>query len=328
MKLRICIMLLILATILCVFTSCNDVSSDPNEPLFVILPPYSGTEISSKCLHQITEIIYLSDTGESIFACSLCGNSEQGYHYYYQKSNDNLYTRHEKIIIKLNSQYRGETLFFRADVNEVILIGTEGQTLDEFQIYIQNRKNPFTISLYDVSVISKNSIIVSPECSETVIIKTYGSTSSLVTFSGKNGEHGELVYAGYGTSQYANSGASGEDANHVIDVLGNVEVFAYAPISVIGGNGGIGGNGASHQSGPQYFADNDGGNGGPGGNGGDAIHTGGRAYIYANESYVTLQGGYGGRGGYGGTGGTSIYGSKDGTNGQNGQDGKTGLQTY
>lgn len=312
------------------FSSCDQAGAgyQPYRDISVTLPPYDNYEGTVECSHNMQTVFTRAEDQTVITACTRCGYNANGYHYYHTKEESNKFVKYEKIIIKLNSNYQDQELFFRSDVSEVILIGTAGQTLNGLKIHVQNRTTPFTVSLCNVNVVSSQSIILSDECAQKIIIKTYGTENNLSTKDGAIGADGELKYVDYGTGQFANSGERGQDAANVIEVNGDVDVYAYAPLNAKGGNGGRGGNGANHKRGPQYIAKNNGGDGGTGGNGGSAILCAGKVTLCHNASLVTLTGGQGGNGGSGGQGGNpgGIYNSVNGASGAKGQNGKTGLE--
>ncbi len=317
---------LLAATLAAFLTACDGATPDsyvPNRPISVTLPPYGDSQNSAdaQCQHRMQDVVTLEE-GLVISACTRCGYSDSGYRYYHARTDSNTLVRDEKIIIRLSAEYRETTLNVRSDVTEVILVGSEGQTLDGLRINVGKRNTPFTVGLYNVNVVASESIIASTECAEPVTVKSYGTSCSLTTRTAASGGDGELEYVDFHTAQFANPGGDGRDAAHVIDVAGEVEVYAFCSLALTGGNGGQGGNGASHKKGPQYVAKNNGGNGGNGGDGGDAIHAGGTVTVY-NSDFVTLTGGRGGNGGSGGAGGGGIYGSKDGQPGSRGNDGKT-----
>ena len=326
--------ILILSAMLALSTlclsSCDQAGSSytPYRDISVTLPPYDEVEGSVECNHNMQTVFTRAEDQKAISACTRCGYSPDGYRYFHTKEASNKFVKYEKIIIKLSSNYQNQELLFRSDVSEVVLIGTEGQTLDGLKIHIQNRTEPFTVSLCNVNVVSSDVIILSDECAAKVTVKTYGTGNSLTTRDGARGVDGELNYVDYGTAQYANAGGGGHNAANVLEINGDVDVYAFAPLNVKGGNGGSGGNGASHNRGPQYVARNNGGDGGRGGNGGSAILSGGRVTLCQGASLVTLTGGQGGNGGSGGRGGNpgGIYNSVDGSSGSKGENGKTGLE--
>ena len=317
----------LLSTVLvAALVSCDGATTDnyvPNRPISATLPPYGDSQNSAdaQCQHRMQDVVTLEE-GRVISACTRCGYSDSGYRYYHAKTDSDTLVRDEKIIIRLSSEYRETTLNVRSDVSEVILVGSEGQTLDGLKLNVANRSTPFTVGLYNVNVVSSESIIASTECAEPITLKFYGASCSLTTRTAAQGADGELEYVDFHSAQRANPGGNGQDAAHVVNVAGDLEVYAFATLSITGGNGGRGGNGASHKKGPQYVAKNNGGNGGNGGDGGDAIHAGGSVTVY-NSDLVTLTGGRGGSGGSGGSGGGGIYGSKDGQPGVSGADGRT-----
>ena len=319
--------LLILATAV-IFASCGGDTYVPNGEIYDTLPPYGEYEGADTCSHKYKEIFTYGS--ETVKACTLCGYNSDGYHYYhtYDMIDGSVLGRYEKVFVKLNADYNGKILSIRSDVSELILLGNEGQTLDGLQINVEARLSEFTISLCDVNVVSDKTVINAENCDKDITVKTYGTGNSLTTRNGKAGKDGELVTVtkNYTYQYYANSGTDGENAADVIKAGASISLCAYAPLNVKAGDGGKGGNGASHKSESIGFGiANGGGNGGHGGNGGSAAKCAGVLQITEGAEKITLTSGVGGKGGnggkrYGGSG-SIVYNYSDGTDGFNGEDG-------
>ncbi|MBE6634632.1 MAG: hypothetical protein E7617_00340 [Ruminococcaceae bacterium] len=329
-KLNLLLAVLLISAIAMLFVSCGKDTYVPNGEIYDTLPPYDEYEGRDTCSHRIKEVFVRTDTSETIKACTLCGYNSDGYHYYhtYDMIDGSVLGKYEKILIKLNADYNDKTLNIRSDVSELILIGNEGQTLDGLQINVEARRSELTISLSDVNVISNKTVIDAGNCDKDITIKTYGTSNSLTTRNGKAGEDGELVTVtkNYTYQYYANSGTDGENAADVIRTGASISLCAYSPLDVKAGDGGKGGNGASHKSGSIGFGiANGGGNGGHGGKGGSAVVYSGNLLIIEGEDKITLTSGIGGKGGSGGKkysgSGSLVYNYSDGTDGYNGADG-------
>ena len=304
----------------------------PYAEIYATLPPYAESAGATTCSHSTKEVF--SRDGESIRACTLCGYGDSKTHYYhtYDQMDGGMLGRYDTVIVKLNAEYNEKTVSVRSGINEVIFVGTEGQTLNNLKIKIEPRLSELTVSLSNVRITSDYTIIDAASCEQKITLKTYGADNNLTTKTGKAGEDGTLatIVKNYTYQYYANSGTDGADAQDVISVGGNIDVYAYAPLAVNGGNGGMGGRGASHRSESiAYGIANGGGNGGKGGNGADAISFVGVLNVAEGRENLTLTAGKGGSGGSGGSrytgSGSSFYNYTDGYRGSDGTDGKTGL---
>ena len=337
MKASVKYILLLSLTIIIVscIVSCGN-SSDkyqPNQPIYATLPPYSevGSSNSNNCNHQ-NRTVFSKNTEsgeiESIVACTNCGYSSSGYKYYHTQSdynkacvNGNKYSgESKKIIINLNSNYNYSTFEFQSNVDEIVFVGTEGQTNSNMKIKVLNRKSNIIFDFSNVNISSQDTILISDECDAKIIVRTHGNSNSFATQRAADGKNGDNGWTYYG-QQTAHSGERGGDASDVFSVNGDIEFIVYSSISIHGGRGGNGGNGASLTSvGPTSGG---GGSGGNGGDGGDAIDAKGSVTVRGNTNLVDFEGG---DGGYGGTGGYGRNQSSKASDGYKGNKGKSGLE--